>query len=175
MKDLNKYIYESIFDDEDIIDNMDNVVTVDNWYNKLSNSDTYRKAFSELWTEVNKKCKCVKVSHIKKDRSYIVFQTRLVHGGLSNYAAKQEYIILIKPYKDPTFTRKTIEGYFMDDQSRADKGQIRAWESPKGRIENLLPRKSKYNNFSGRQIYEISPEMEWLVPLIDKLTDKFKR
>jgi hypothetical protein len=175
VKDISKYIYESIFDEEDIMDKMDDVVTIDRWYEKLSDKDTYRKSFSELWTEVNKKCKCVRLSHIKSDRNYIVFQTRLFNGGLPNYASKQEYIILIKPYKNPSFIRKTIEGYFMDDQSGVNKGQIKAWESPKGRIENLLPRKSKYNNFSGRQIYEISPEMEWLVPLIDKLTDKLKR
>ena len=173
MKDISKYIYESIFDEEDIIDKMDDVVTIDKWYNKLSNLDTYRKAFSELWTEVNKKCKCVKVSHIKSDRNYIVFQTKLFPGIM--YSSKHELIFLIKPYKYPTFTRKTIEGYFPVDESQVDKGQIKAWESPKGRIENLLPRKSKYNNFLGRQIYEISPEMEWLVPLIDKLTDKLKR
>lgn len=175
MKDLNKYIKESIFDDEDIMDNMDDVVTINNWYNKLSNLDTYRKAFSELWSEVNKKCKCVKVSHIKSDCNYIVFQTRLINGGLSSYPARQEYIFLVKPYKNPMFIRKTIEGYFMDDRSGVDKGQIRAWESPKGRIGLLLPRKSKYNDFSGRQIYEISPEMNWIIPLMDKLIDKLKR
>ena len=168
-------MYSFMSDEEDIIDNMDNVVTIDNWYNKLSKLDTYRKAFSELWLEVNKKCKCVKVSHIKNDCNYIVFQTRFINCGLSSYPAKQEYIILVKPYKYPTFTRKTIEGYFMDDRSGVDKGQIRAWESTKGRIGNLLPRKSKYNDFLGRQIYEISPEMSWIIPLMDKLMDKFKR
>ena len=157
------------------MDKMDDVVTIDRWYNKLSNKDTYRKVFSELWTEVNKKCKCVKVSHIKKDRSYIAFQTRIIDGSITNYSAKQELVILIEPYKNPTFIRKTIEGYFFDNKDNICKGQIRAWESPKGRIENLLPRKSKYNDFTGRQIYEISPEMSWIIPLIDKLMDKFKR
>ena len=174
MKHLITYIFnESIFDEEDIIDKMDDLVTIDMWYNKLSDKDTYRKAFSELWTEVNKKCKCVKASHIKSNCSYIVFQTRSINGVIS--PARQEYIILIEPYKNPTFTRKTIEGYFMDDQSGVNKGQVRAWETPKGRIENILPRKSKYNDFSGRQIYEISPEMSWIIPLINKLIDKLKR
>ena len=175
MKNLSKYIYESIFDEEDIMDKMDDIVTIDRWYNKLSNLDTYRKAFSELWSEVNKKCKGVKVSHIKSDCNYIVFQTRFINGGLSSYPARQEYIILIEPYKNSTFTRKNIEGYFIDDQSGVNKGQIRAWESLKGRIELLLPRKSKYNDFSGRQIYEISSEMSWIIPLINKLIDKLKR
>lgn len=175
MKNISKYIYESLFDEDDIMDNMDDVITINKWYNKLSNLDTYRKAFSELWTEVNKKCKCVKVSHMNTEHNYIVFQTRMFNGGLSNYSSRQEYIFLVEPYKNPTFTKKTIEGYFIDDRSGVDKGQIKAWESPKGRIENLLPRKSKYNDFLGRQIYEISPEMNWIIPLMDKLIDKLKR
>jgi hypothetical protein len=55
MIDLYKYINESIFDEEDIMNKIDNIATIDKWYNKLSNKTTYREAFKDFWKEIAKK------------------------------------------------------------------------------------------------------------------------
>ena len=177
MKDISKYIYESLFDEGDIIDNMDDVVTINKWCNKLSDINSYEKSFNDLWAEVDQKCKLVKPSKIDSNHLYIVFKTAPINSMFLG-STERFTIILIEPIKNTgKFTRSLIKCEINSDEVGFPSkiyfyDQSTTIPRPKGEI---LPRKSVYNNFSERQVYEISPKMMWLVPLFDELNKKINK
>jgi hypothetical protein len=170
MIDLYKYINESIFDEEDIMSKIDNIATIDKWYNKLSNKTTYREAFKDFWKEIAKKCKPVQLAKVKSRCSYIVFETRTYDSIMGT--SKNEYIELIEPYNNgDKFTKIYIDGTFVEGTERGD---VKAFGGGDvySNIDRVLPRKSKFNNFDERKIYEVTPDIEWVIPLIKKLREK---
>lgn len=177
MKDLNKYIRESIFDEEEILCNMDDIVTINKWCNKLSDVDSYKKSFHELRAEVNQKCKLVKPSKIDSNHSYIVFKTESINAMFLGSTVRFT-IILIEPVKNTgKFTRSLIKCEINNEDAKFP-SKIYFYDQsttiPRSKGE-ILPRKSVYNNFSGRQVYEISPKMMWLTPLFNELNKKINK
>lgn len=177
MKDLNKYINESLFDEEDIMNNIDDYATINKWCNKLSNIDSYKKSFDELWAEVSQKCKLVKPSKIDSNHLYIVFKTQSVDSMFLGLTERFT-IILIEPVKNTgKFIRSLVKCEINSEESDFP-SKIYFYDQsttiPKSKGE-ILSRKSTYNNFSERQVYEISPEMMWLIPLFDELNKKIKK
>lgn len=170
MKDLNKYLYESVFDIDNNIDKLDDIVTINKWYNKLSNKTTYREAFKDFWEEIAKKCKPVPLSKVKYLYSYIVFETKTYDGIMG--ISKNEYIELIEPYNNENrFTKIYIDGTFMEETG---KGEVKAFggNDVYRNIDRVLPKKSKFHNFDERKIYEVTQDIEWVIPLIKKLREK---
>jgi hypothetical protein len=98
VKDISKYIYESIFDEEDIMDKMDDVATINKWCNKLSNIDSYKKSFDELWAEVSQRCKFVKPSKIDSNHLYIVFKTESIDSMFLGSTVRFTIILIIYTY-----------------------------------------------------------------------------
>lgn len=177
MKDISKYIYESIFDEEDIMDKMNDVATINKWCNKLSNIDSYKKSFDELWAEVSQRCKLVKPSKVDNNHLYIVFKTESIDSMFLGSTVRFT-IILIEPVKNTgKFTRSLIKCEINSEDAKFPSkiyfyDQSTTIPRPKGEI---LSRKSVYNNFSERQVYEISPKMMWLIPLFDELNKKINK
>lgn len=170
MIDLYKYINESIFDEEDIMSKIDNIATIDKWYNKLSNKTTYREAFKDFWKEIAKKCKPVQSTKVKSRHSYIVFETKTYDSMMG--ISKNEYIVLIEPYNNgDKFTKIYIDGTFIEGTER---GEVKAFGPGNiySNIDIMLPRKSRSNNFDERKIYEVTQDIEWVIPLIKKLREK---
>lgn len=168
MKSLNKYLYESLFDEEDIMNKMDDDATINKWYNKLSNKTTYREAFKDFWKEIAKKCKPIQLAKVKYRHSYIVFETRTYNGIMG--ISKNEYIELIEPYNNKNkFTKIYIDGTFIEET-----GRVKAFGGGDiySNVDRVLPRKSKFNNFDERKIYEVTQDIEWVIPLIKKLRKK---
>lgn len=170
MIDLYKYINESIFDEEDIMNKIDNIATINTWYNKLSNKAAYREAFKDFWKEIAKKCKPVQLAKVKPRHSYIVFETKTYDGMMG--VSKNEYIELIEPYNNgDKFTKIYIAGTFTEGTER---GEVKAFGGGDvySNIDRMLPRKSKFNNFDERKIYEVTQDIEWVILLIKKLREK---
>lgn len=60
MIDLKSYISEGVFDEEDILDDIDKNVEYHKWYKLLTNSDTFADTFDKLWTMIGREAKEVK-------------------------------------------------------------------------------------------------------------------
>lgn len=74
MKDLEKYISESIFDEEDNIATMDTLVEMKNWIKKLSNADSYARTLDEIEKTIAKVSrKITKPSEIEEGEYLIAF------------------------------------------------------------------------------------------------------
>ena len=170
MINLNTYINESLFDEEDIMDNMDNESIINNWYNKLSNESTYREAFEDFWKEISKKHKLVQSSKVKFHHSYIVFETKTFDSIMG--IVKNKYIELIEPHNNRNeFTKIYIHGIFVEETG---KRKVTAFggEDVYSNIDRILQRKSKFNDFDEREIYEVTQDIEWVIHLIKKLRKK---
>lgn len=175
MKNLSKYINESLFDEEEILYNMDDIVTINKWCNKLSDIDSYKKSFDELWVEVSKKCKLVKPSKIDNNHLYIVFKTESINAMFLGSTVRFT-IILIEPVKNTgKFTRSLIKCEINSEDTKFPSKIYFYDQSTTIPRRDILPRKSVYNNFSERQVYEISPEMMWLIPLFNELNKKINK
>lgn len=177
MKTLEKYIYESLFDEEDIMSKIDDAATINKWLNKLSNMDSYKKSFDELWAEVNQRCKLVRPSKIDSNHLYIVFKTESINSMFLGSTVRFT-IILIEPVKNTgKFTRSLIKCEINSEDAKFPSkiyfcDQSTAIPRPKG---DILSRKSVYNNFLERQVYEICPKMLWLIPLFNELNKKINK
>ena len=177
MKTLRKYLVESIFDEEEILCNMDDIATINKWCNKLSNIGSYEKSFDELWAEVSQKCKLVKPSKIDSNHLYIVFKTESINSMFLGSTVRFT-MILVEPVKNTgKFTRSLIRCEINNEDAKFPSkiyfyDQSTTIPRPKGEI---IPRKSVYNNFLKRQVYEISPEMMWLIPLFNELNKKIDK
>lgn len=173
MKTLYDNIKESLLDDEDIqLDKLDKVAEYSKWFNGLSNKDTYKKYFTDLWTEINQKCDCVKKSKMDSSKNYIVFQT-------------QEYPCRDKIAMATTSILKLFAG---DGKRRFKEYEIKCFPNSDGTVGVLwsyiskgvrpivviLPRKSKSNNFIGRQIYELTDEYLFLFKIMEDIYEKLK-
>lgn len=174
MVDLKSYITEGIFDEEDIMDDIDNEVEINKWYKLLSNGSTYMKGFDHLWAEIGQHNKEVRATQIpsldgvffmvEKYRPYTEYrwaseydedQWRLKifwkHGGGNLYAYYQ------------------VIGFIREDRSC----RISVSDGAYG-LNNIIKRKSKTNNIYARQIYKLSDKYNWLNKLMEKLHGELK-
>lgn len=74
MKDLEKYIRESIFDEEDNISTMDAFVEMKNWIKKLSKAKEYEKTLDDIEKVMTRNSyKITKSSEVKEGEYFITF------------------------------------------------------------------------------------------------------
>ena len=94
MKDLEKYITESIFDEEDNIESLDTLVEMKNWIKKLSNANSYVKTLDDIEKVMAKKSRKVQTpSDVMEGQYYIAF-----YKDVDNYNYIQCGLWIYYPY-----------------------------------------------------------------------------
>lgn len=174
MLDLKSYITEGIFDEEDIMDNMDNEVEAMKWFKQLNNPSTYMKGFDHLWTEIGQHNKEVKPSHIP-NLDGIFFMIEKYRPHIDEYRYASEYdedqwrLRIFWKYNSIYYKFYQVIGFIRKDQSCRIGANQGAWS-----LKNIIPRKTKTNNIYARQIYQLSEEYSWVYKLMEKLHEEFK-
>lgn len=156
METLVKYIKESIFDEEEIINKMDDIdknAEYYKWYKLLTNPDTFADAFDKLWTMIGTEAKEVKKSHIPtlpQSNVYIVFQKN--EYSLSRWARKY----ILKCFTESNTGRyavSSIIGVVEADDNHKRKCIKYCTDFSGSWLHDILPRKSNINRMIARQIY----------------------
>lgn len=165
MKELVKYISESILDDEDILMNdLDKSAQYYKLLSGLSNKETYDKTRSDLWHDINKIAKEVKVSKIDTSKYYIVFQLEFS----DDYKFLDTKLLIPKDHG-----RYMVYNLSGTKDINGRVFSILCGESVMLRdVKDALPRKSIINNIVGRQIYELPQQYMFLVNLFKDLHEK---
>lgn len=165
MKELVKYINESILDDENtLMSDLDKSAQYYKLLSGLSNKDTYDKTRSDLWHDIHKITKEVKVSKIDTSKYYIVFQLEFS----DDYKSLDTKLLVPKDHG--RYMVYNLSG-IKDINGRVI--SILCNESVILRdVKDALPRKSIINNIVGRQIYELPQQYMFLVNLFKDLHEK---
>lgn len=174
MLDLKSYITEGIFDEEDIMDNIDNEVEINKWCKLLSNGSTYMKGFDHLWAEIGQHNKEVRATQIPSlDGIFFMVEKYRPHSD-NEYRYATEYDenqwrlkIFWKHGGGNLYVYYQVIGYIKKDLSC----RISKSEGAYG-LKNIIQRKSKTNNIYARQIYQLSDEYKWVYKLMEKLYEK---
>jgi hypothetical protein len=174
MLDLKSYITEGVFDEDDIMDNIDNEVEINKWYKLLSNESTYMKGFDHLWAEIGQHNKEVKATQIPSlDGVFFMVEKYRPHSD-DEYRYTSEYDenqwrlkIFWKHGGGNLYVYYQVIGYIKKDLSC----RISKSEGAYG-LKNIIQRKSKTNNIYARQIYQLSDEYKWVYKLMEKLYEK---
>ena len=175
MVDLKTYIDESVFDEEDIMDNMDNEVEVTKWFRQLNNPSTYMKSFDHLWAEIGQHNKEVKPSHIPNlDGIFFMIEKYRPHTDEYRYASEYDedqwrLRIFWKHGDGNLYAFYQVIGFVYKNQIRKLKANNGAWG-----LKNIIQRKSRTNNVYARQIYYLSSNYKWVYKLMEMLYDKLK-
>ena len=174
MVDLKTYIDESVFDEEDIMDNIDNEVEINKWFKQLNNPSTYMRGFDHLWAEIGQHNKEVKASQIPSlDGIFFMVEKYRPHPD-DEYRYASEYDenqwrlkIFWKHSSGYTYSFYQIIGFIKKDQSCRIGTTQGTWE-----LKNIILRKSRTNNVYARQIYQLSDKYNWVYKLMEKLYEK---
>ena len=142
MVDLKTYIDESVFDEEDIMDNMDNEVEVTKWFRQLNNPSTYMKSFDHLWAEIGQHNKEVKPSHIPNlDGIFFMIEKYRPHTDEYRYASEYDedqwrLRIFWKHGDGNLYAFYQVIGFVYKNQIRKLKANNGAWG-----LKNIIQRK----------------------------------
>lgn len=188
MKDLYKYLYksildepnnynskssvfESILDDDDVfLDNVDNRL-VKHIYKEGMTKQNFGKFFSKLWVEIAQKSKSVPTSKVDPHKNYIVFQKDTEYGILDPTSCW--YIKILIGVGSAGF--KSYHIFAIMDKSHNVKYEVTIRINNRPRTaKNLLPRKSKFNDFRTRQIFELPDEYLFLEEIMTENYEKSK-
>lgn len=175
MLDLKSYITEGIFDEEDIMDNIDNEVEINKWYKLLSNEFTYMKGFDHLWAEIGQHNKEVKATQIPSlDGIFFMVEKYRPHPDEYRYASEYDenqwrLKIFWKHGRGNLYVCRQVIGFIKKDLSCRISANEGAWD-----LKNIIQRKSKTNNIYARQIYKLSDKYNWLNKLTEKLHNELK-
>jgi hypothetical protein len=174
MLDLKSYITEGVFDEDDIMNDIDNNAEITKWYKLLSNASTYTNGFDHLWAEIGQHNKEVKANQIPSlDGIFFMVEKYRPHSD-NEYRYATEYDenqwrlkIFWKHGGGNLYVYYQVIGYIKKDLScRISKNQ-----GAYG-LKNIIQRKSKTNNIYARQIYQLSDEYKWVYKLMEKLYEK---
>lgn len=175
MLDLKSYITEGIFDEDDIMDNIDNEVEINKWYKLLSNGSTYMKGFDHLWAEIGQHNKEVRTTQIPSlDGIFFMVEKYRPHADEYRYASEYDedqwrLKIFWKHSSGYTYSFYQIIGFIKKDQSCRIGATQGTWE-----LKNIILRKSKTNNIYARQIYHLSDKYKWVYKLMEELHEELK-
>ena len=175
MVDLSKYINESIFDEEDIMNNIDKDVEITKWFKELNDSSSYIKGFDRLWVEIAQHNKEIKASHvISLDSLFFVVEKYRPYDY--DYRFATEYNedqwrlrIFWKRGDGNLYAFYEVIGFVYKNQILKLKANSGAWG-----LKNIIQRKSRTNNVYARQIYHLSSDYKWVYKLMEILYDKLR-
>ena len=147
MLDLKSYITEGVFDEEDIMDNIDNEVEINKWFKQLNNPSTYMRGFDHLWAEIGQHNKEVKATQIPSlDGIFFMVEKYRPHPDEYRYASEYDenqwrLRIFWRHGGGHVYAYYQVIGFIKKDLScriSADEG---VWG-----LKNIIQRKSKTNN-----------------------------
>lgn len=173
MLDLKSYITEGVFDEEDIMDNIDNEVEINKWYKLLSDASTYTYGFDHLWTEIGQHNKEVKATQIPSlDGIFFMVEKYRPYPDEYRYASEYDenqwrLKIFQKHGGGNLYVYYQVIGFIKKDLSC----RIGRSEGAYG-LKNIIQRKSKTNNIYARQIYQLSDKYNWVYKLMKRLYEK---
>lgn len=166
-----KFLIESIFDEDDIMSDIDKNVEINKWFNQLSDEKSFARGFDHLWCEIGVPNNEVKKSHMStyptgdENDIYMVFQKHHAYQR-----SDQWKIIVLIPDKNKY---ACIEMWGEIDIYNHDCYEL-GTAMRKMWLDNILPRKSKNFDLYARQIYKVSDDYKWVVKLMHKLYEKLK-
>lgn len=172
MINLKSYITEGIFDEEDILDDIDKNAEYHKWYKLLTNPDTFADTFDNLWTMIGREAKEVKKSHIPtlpQSNVYIVFQKN------EQTLSKKKYILkCFTKYDTEQYAVASIIGSVVTDDNHKRKC-IKYWPDFSGFwLDDILPKKSIFNRMIARQIYVLPEKYKFIYKLLYEYREKSK-
>lgn len=174
MLDLKSYITEGVFDEEDILDDIDKNAEYHKWYKLLTNPDTFADTFDRLWTMIGTEAKEVKKSHIPslpQSNVYIVFQKN--EHSLSRWARK--YILKCFTESDTgRYAVSSIIGVVEADDNHKRKCIKYCSDFSGSWLHDILPRKSNTNRMIARQIYILPEKYKFIYKLLYEYREKSK-
>lgn len=172
MVDLKTYIDESVFDEEDIMDNIDNEVEINKWFKLLNNGSTYMKGFDHLWAEIGQHNKEVRATQIPSlDGVFFMVEKYRPHADeyiyASEYDEDQWRLKFFWKYRGDYYRFYQVTGFV----NKVGKCYVRpnrgSWS-----LKNIIQRKTKTNNIYARQIYQLSDKYKWVCKLMEELHEK---
>jgi len=174
MLDLKSYITEGVFDEEDILDDIDKNAEYHKWYKLLTNPDTFADAFDKLWTMIGTEAKEVKKSHIPtlpQSNVYIVFQKN--EHSLSRWARK--YFLKCFTESDTgRYAVSSIIGVVEADDNHKRKCIKYYPDFSSSWLDDILRRKSNTNRMIARQIYILPEKYKFIYKLLYEYREKSK-
>lgn len=158
MKSLNKYINESIFDDEDAhMSNLDKVADIA-YIKKLLKKDDwgdFEKATDEFEKIIKKDYKKIPRSKIDYGNKYLVF----LKGD--NIWNKYNSVGIYSPFGPKKFQSHMIDAFIRDNQTQEVRF-VRYYNESKAAISGTL------DGQSYKAIYELPKEYEWMIEWMNK-------
>lgn len=158
MKNLSKYIQESIFDDEDThMSNLDKVADIA-YIKKLLKKDDwddFEKATDEFEKIIKKDYKKIPGSKVDYGNKYLIF----LKGD--NMWNKYNYVCIYSPFGPKKFQSHIVAAFIRDDQTR-EVCFLRYYNEPKRVISD------KSDGPSYKAIYELPKEYEWMIEWMNK-------
>lgn len=158
MKDLNKYINESIFDDEDThMSNLDKIANI-SYIKKLlkkDNWDDFERATDEFEKIIKKDYKNIPRSKIDYGNKYLVF----LKGD--NIWNKYNHVGIFSPFGPKKFQSHMIGAFIRDNQTQ-EVCFVRYYNESKAAISGTL------DGQSYKAIYELPKEYEWMIEWMNK-------
>ena len=175
MEDLKSYIIEGIFDEDDIMDNIDKDVEITKWFKELNDSSSYIKGFDHLWVEIAQHNKEIRASQVASlDGLFFVVEKYRPYDD--DYRFATEYNedqwrlrIFWKHGGGNLYAFYQVIGFVYKNQILKLKANNGAWG-----LKNVIQRKSRTNNVYARQIYHLSSDYKWVYKLMEMLYDKLK-
>ena len=174
MVDLKTYIDESVFDEEDIMDDIDNEVEINKWCKLLSNGSTYMKGFDHLWAEIGQHNKEVRATQIPS-LDGIFFMVEKYRPYTDEYRYASEYdenqwrLKIFWKYRGDYYRFYQVIGFVNKDRICRMGANQGSWG-----LKNVIQRKSKTNNIYARQIYQLSDKYKWVYKLMEELHEELK-
>ena len=158
MKDISRYIRESIFDDEDThMSNLDKVADIayikkllkkDNW-------DDFEKATDEFEKIIKKDYKKISGSKVDYGNKYLIF----LKG--ENMWNKYNYVCIYHPFGPKKFQSCMVAAFTSDDQTQEVCFRCYRNDSKSGIS-------GKADGQSYKAIYELPKEYEWMIEWMNK-------
>lgn len=174
MLDLKSYITEGVFDEEDILDDIDKNAEYHKWYKLLTNPDTFADTFDRLWTMIGTEAKEVKKSHIPslpQSNVYIVFQK----NEQSLWKWERKYILkCFTKYDTGRYAVSLIIGNVVADDNHKRKCIKYYSDFSSSWLDDILPRKSSINRIIARQIYVLPEKYKFIYKLLYEYREKSK-
>lgn len=180
MIDLKSYINESVFDEEDILDDIDKNTEYHKWYKLLTNQDTFADAFDKLWMMIGREAKVVKKSHIptlSESNIYIIFQKddQTFSNKFDNYQWEVKYTL--KCFTKSNMERYTVSsiiGNIVIDNNHKKICKKYYHDFSRSQLNDILPRTSHFNKIIGRQIYILPEKYKFIYKLLFEYCEKSK-
>ena len=168
MKDLNIYINESIFDDEDTqMNKIDNIVDAEKLKKKLTNYKKFRDNMVEFMNEIEKYGKKVPITKLNPMKNYVAFEEVEGFEG-----AEHHNIILYEGNKHDERWREYIiwSTYFPDgvEIPKYRKSSLKIDLMVRGYEKRYNLGKRRNGIYKYKYIFALPPQYNWMFDWIKK-------